>query len=108
MSNLLFEDPPQIHTLRRRDQAAREGIITSLLTGPKLLTLALFQVLGEGDYRAWEPYKAQNGESLALRLEPHPRHPNLECVKKTDLKDNVTQCRIFLQCTQLVLQVPSD
>lgn len=59
--------------------------------------------------RSWEmgvpgpetPAKYRDGEFLALRLEPHPRCPKLECLKKTYFKDSVTQGLIFLQCTQL-------
>lgn len=36
----------------------------------------------------------KDGESLARRLEPHSRHPKLECLKKTYFKDNVTRISI--------------
>lgn len=53
------------------------------------------------------PASYRDGEFLALRLEPHSRHPKLECSKKIHFKDSVTQGLIFLQCTQ-VPQVPPE
>lgn len=76
-------------------------ITTPFLTGASLGALLCprsweMVILGPG-----KQARCKDGESLALRLEPHSRHPKLERIKKTYFKGDTTQALVFLQCTQL-------